>query len=436
VGEEETLEGWTVLSPGAEQEFVGYGETDTESRVLAYRVHGDEAGLLLERNPFYLESGGQVSDGGRVQGEGFALAVERVGRVQDRTAVFGPVEGVLAGDPGPVRARVVAPLRHDTERNHTATHLLHAALRATLGEHVVQRGSLVAPDRLRFDFAHTAPMTPEERARVEEVVNAGIWADHAVRVRHMDYDEAVSGGAMALFGEKYSEVVRVVQIPGVSTELCGGTHVRHTGEIGLFKIVSESGVAAGVRRIEALTGPGAYRWFSTQEERLVEAAAVLKSQPENLARRAEQVLEEQGRLEKLLEELRRSGGAGETEVASTEMTSEGGETFRFRAVRIRARDADDARAWGDGFVDEVSSGVAVLAADLPEDKHALFAFVTDDLIARGIRADQVVRQVAEMAGGRGGGRPHLAQAGVGDPAKLDEALRRGEAVVRRLAEGG
>jgi alanyl-tRNA synthetase len=431
---EATLDGWTVRADG-EQHFVGYTETDADAHVLAYRVEGDEAGLILDRNPFYLESGGQISDRGRVQGDAFAVAVERVASVQGRTAVFGPLEGILTGDPGPVRARVAAPIRHDTERNHTATHLLHAALRATLGDHVVQRGSLVAPDRLRFDFAHTAPLSETERERVEEIVNAGVWADHAVRVRHMGYEEAVSGGAMALFGEKYGDVVRVVEVPGVSTELCGGTHVRHTGEVGLFKIVSESGVAAGVRRIEAVTGPGAYRWFAARTARLDEAARLLRAQPDDVPRRARQLLEEQDRLEDLLGELRRGGGAGEKEVTDAEIAPASGPSFRFRAVRIRARDADDARAWGDGFVEEVSSGVAVLAADLPEDKHALFAFVTDDLIGRGIRADHVVRQVAEVAGGRGGGRPHLAQAGVGDPGRLDDALRRGEAIVRALAEG-
>jgi alanyl-tRNA synthetase len=432
-GEERSLDGWARRA-GETQVFTGYAETRSEGRVVAWHVDGDRAGLVLEHNPFYVESGGQISDVGRVEGDDFALAVDEVIRIDGVTAVFGRLEGVLLGDPGVVRAHVAASIRHDTERNHTATHLLHAALREVLGDHVVQRGSRVAPDRLRFDFAHTAPMTAEERDRVEARVNEGVWTDHPVLTRHMDYADAIQLGAMALFGEKYGDEVRVVDVPGVSTELCGGTHVRHTGEVGLFKMVSESGVAAGVRRIEALTGPAAFRWFVERERQLDETARVLRTPTEHVVRRAEQVLEEQGRLEQLIDDLRAQGGAGETVVGEAMVEPEGAEAFRFRAVRITARDADDARSWGDRFISE-GSGVALLAADLPEDRHSLFAFVTDDLIPRGIRADVLVREVAEVTGGRGGGRPHLAQAGVGDAARLDEALGAGEAIVRRLVEG-
>jgi alanyl-tRNA synthetase len=189
-----------------------------------------------------------------------------------------------------------------------------------------------------------------------------------------------------------------------------------------------------VRRIEALTGPAAFRWFVERERQLDETARVLRTPTEHVVRRAEQVLEEQGRLEQLIDDLRAQGGAGETVVGEAMVEPEGAEAFRFRAVRITARDADDARSWGDRFISE-GSGVALLAADLPEDRHSLFAFVTDDLIPRGIRADVLVREVAEVTGGRGGGRPHLAQAGVGDAARLDEALGAGEAIVRRLVEG-
>jgi len=431
VDEGETLDGWGGR-PDGEQRFVGYGSTDTETSVLAWRVDGERAGLVLADNPFYLEAGGQVSDRGEVEGEGWTLRVDDVRSVDGRTAVFGDLDGSWPDAPGDVRARVFRGVRHDTERNHTATHLLHAALREILGEHVVQRGSLVAPDRLRFDFAHTAPMTAEERAEVEARVNEGIWADHPVVVREMDHSEAVSKGAMALFGEKYGDQVRVVEIPEVSRELCGGTHVRHTGEIGLFKLVSESGVAAGVRRVEAQTGPGAFRYLAEIERRLDEAARALRTQPDNVARRAEQILDERAELETLLDELRQGGGAGETVVLESEIPAGDG-SFRLRAVRLKARDADDARAWGDAFLESVGSGVAVLAADLPGEKHSLFTFVTDDLIGRGIRADAVVREVAAVADGRGGGRPHLAQAGVGDPSKLNRALEAAEGVVRGLA---
>ncbi|MCH1569826.1 MAG: DHHA1 domain-containing protein, partial [Longimicrobiales bacterium] len=335
-----------------------------------------------------------------------------------------------------VRAAVHAGVRGDTIRNHTATHLLHAALRSVLGEHVVQRGSLVAADRLRFDFAHTAPMTNEEKAEVERIVNEGVWGNHPVEIDVRPYAEAVAAGAMALFGEKYADNVRVVHVPGVSMELCGGTHVSSTGDIGLFRIVAESGVAAGVRRIEALTGRGAFSYFAGREQALGVAAAVLKTRPDNLARRAEQLLAEKAEVERLLDEVRAQGGGGE-EIATEEAIELSGRgTASYRGVRLRARDLDDARKWGDTFLGAGESGVAVLAAEMPGDKHALFAFVTDDMISRGVRADAVVREVASLVGGRGGGRPHMAQAGVEDPARIDDALAAGAEAVRGLLSGG
>ncbi|MDT8342232.1 MAG: alanine--tRNA ligase, partial [Longimicrobiales bacterium] len=297
---EESLAAWERVSDDP-QEFVGYAERHSESPVLAVRAGEGRLGLILARNPFYLESGGQVSDSGEVVGEGWRLAVEDVRRVGGMTVVAGPVTGTppASWTGVVVEARVASAVRHDTERNHTATHLLHAALRNRLGTHVVQRGSLVAPDRLRFDFAHNAPLTPEEREAIEAQVNRAVWQDHPVRTRVTDHDDAVQAGAMALFGEKYGERVRVVEVPGVSLELCGGTHVRHTGEIGVFRIVSESGVAAGVRRVEAQTGPGAFRYFVEIQDRLDQAADVLRTRPENVTARIEHLLEERVRLERL-----------------------------------------------------------------------------------------------------------------------------------------
>ncbi|MEX2466996.1 MAG: alanine--tRNA ligase [Gemmatimonadota bacterium] len=434
---EQEIEGdWTVLATDP-QRFVGYDELRAETRVLAFRMEGASAGVVLEENPFYLESGGQVSDCGRVLGGGWALEVERVVRVGEQSAVFGSLSGVFPGGDSEITvvAEVPEDVRHDTVRNHTATHLLHAALQEVLGDHVVQRGSLVAPDRLRFDFSHTAPMTPEEKRRVEAIVNRRVWEDHPVSIGHRPYADAVAAGAMALFGEKYGDEVRVVDIPGVSMELCGGTHARHTGEIGLFRIVSESGVAAGVRRIEALTGPGAFRYLTDRERALERAAGVLKTAPENLTQRAERLLEEKAELETLLAELRAGGGGGAQDVVSESFELENGATASYKAVRLRARDADDARGWGDAFLQSGESGVAVVAAEMPEDRQALFAFVTDDLISRGIRADAVVREVAARVGGKGGGRAHMAQAGVNDASKLDEALRIGADKVREWLLG-
>ncbi|MGD2045498.1 MAG: alanine--tRNA ligase [Gemmatimonadota bacterium] len=430
-------EGWVVLSPVA-QDFVGYELLQVKTGVRAFKVDGDRVGLRLRQNPFYVESGGQVSDTGGVSGNGWKLTVSEVTKVGNETAVWGTVEGAFPADPTEpleVEARVAAT-RRDTVRNHTATHLLHAALREVLGEHVVQRGSLVAPDRLRFDFAHTGPMTSEERTRVEQIVNEAIWADHPVEIDHRAHADAVSAGAMALFGEKYGDEVRVVNIPGVSMELCGGTHARSTGRIGLFRLVSESGVAAGVRRVEALTGRGAFEYMVAKEDALAEAASVLRTTPENLTHRAEQLLQEKSEVEQLLDELRTQGGSGEVDVASETLTLGEGETAQYRALRIRARGVDDARKWGDAFLSAGETGVAILAAEMPGEKRALFAFVTDDMISRGVRADSIVREVAAVVGGKGGGRPHMAQAGVEDPSRLDEALASGVETVRGLLSAG
>ena len=430
----EDLAQWTVLETGTEQHFVGYESRTHDTDVLAYSVDGEQASVVLRENPFYIEGGGQVSDSGALTGDGWSLLVEGIHRVEGWTAVSGPLTGTLpeaGGEPIPVRA-TLTKLRNDTERNHTATHLLHAALRAVLGEHVVQRGSLVAPDRLRFDFAHDSPMTAVQKNEVERRVNEDIWADHPVRIEAVPYAEAVGRGAMALFGEKYGDVVRTVQVPGVSLELCGGTHVRHTGEIGLFKILSESGVAAGVRRIEAATGRGAFRHFEAVETHAADAASILRTSPEHLAQRVRQLLEERSELERLLSEMRKGGSAGEVPVHEVTVEASAGE-FIYRAVRLRVRGADDARAWGDGFLGSGRSGVAVVAAESGDGTHSLFTFVTDDLIGRGVRADLLIQEVAGQVGGKGGGRPHMAQAGVVDPTALDEALVSGEAVVRRLA---
>ena len=434
---DEDGEEWVHLREKEEQEFVGYEAMEVTTEVLAFRTENGRAALQLRENPFYVESGGQVSDRGTVQGDGWRLEVEEVRPAAGRTAVVGSIqEGGFPSHPEApfrVRARVAGAERHDTQRNHTATHLLHAALRETLGEHVVQRGSLVAPDRLRFDFAHTAPLTEEEKDEVESKVNADIWADHPVRVEHMAHARAMERGATALFGEKYGEEVRVVEVPGVSLELCGGTHCRHTGEIGLFRIVSETGVAAGVRRIEAVTGPAAYRHFQEAEDRLHQVAVALRARPENVLSRLSQVLEEKGQLEELLEELRREGGGGEDVVAEEEVQGPGG-GIRYVGVRLKARDPEDARSWGDGYREGGARRVAVAAVELPEGKHALFAFVSDDLIQDGIRADAVVRGVAARVGGKGGGRPHMAQAGVGDPSALDDALRAGPRILEEVLE--
>ncbi len=429
---------WRMSADAPEEHFVGHDSLDAESRVMDWCEGDGQLSLILQHRPFYLEAGGQVSDQGRVFADGWTMNVAEVLRDGDHVILRGQPTGKFPGSAvlgTTVTAQVDAPSRRDTERNHTATHLLHAALRSILGDHVVQRGSLVAPDRLRFDFSHTAPMTPGEVAKVEAMINEGIWVSHPVRTELRPFDEAVKAGAMALFGEKYDDEVRVVDIPGVSMELCGGTHVRRTGEIGLFKITSETGVGGGVRRIEALTGRKAFEYLAAFKNRVEELALSVKAQPANVERRVGELLAEKAALEELVDDLRRHGSGGADVLAEAEFEV-GGRSVKYSGVRLRVRNAGDVRKWGDTFRDSAEAGVAVVAAEMPGGKHSLFAFATDRAIAAGLRADQVVREVAAQVGGRGGGRPHMAQAGVGDPGGIDEAVRSGAEVVESRAREG
>jgi alanyl-tRNA synthetase len=422
-------DGWVELSD-AEQEFVGYQQDQIETEVLAYRPSDDGVALQLRENPFYSEAGGQVSDNGHVYGQGWTLAVENVRKLGGRVAVGGALEGEF--EPGGVTAVVEAPPRRETERNHTATHLLHAALRRVLGDHVFQQGSLVAPDRLRFDFSHTGPVTEIQLEEIERLVNEAILANAEVCPRQMGYREAIDRGAMALFSEKYGDVVRVVDIPGVSMELCGGTHVRTTGQIGLFRIVSESGVAAGVRRIEAVTGAEAYARGVKDRLTLRELAELLRTREDSVAARVRTVTEENRELQRQLERARASGGADLAEQLLGNPTAVDG--AKVIAAAIDVSSLDEARALGDRLRERMGSGIAVLATEV-EGKASLFAFATDDLIQRGVRADAVIREVAAVAGGRGGGRPHMAQAGIPEPGRVQEALSQVESVVRELLSG-
>ncbi|CAN5786219.1 alanine--tRNA ligase [soil metagenome] len=422
--------GWTVLDEDAEQAFVGYGAMQTETDVVAIRRENGRVGLQLRENPFYVEAGGQISDSGVVEGDGWRVEIDDVRKVGGRTAVLGNVAGEMPEPDGPLRVRAHVDVnRRDTMRNHTATHLLHAALRDVLGTHVVQRGSLVAPDRLRFDFAQPRPLAPDEIRAVEDQVNTAILQDVDVTTEEKPYAEAVELGAMALFGEKYGDVVRVVMVPGVSAELCGGTHVRHTGDIGLFRIVGETGVASGVRRIEAVTGRAAYRRAVEQEQLLEHAAAAVKTSPDGLLRRIEQLLEENRELKRNLDRARQAGAADA--VGDLIETAHDVDGVLVIAREVAAGSADELRALGDRLRERVHSGAVILAAR-QGGRTALLSVVTDDLISRGVKADALVRDVAKRTGGSGGGRPHMAQGGVGDAALLADALSNVPALVRSL----
>jgi alanyl-tRNA synthetase len=406
--------------------FVGYSATESDTEVVAIRrLSGGRIALVLKETPFYAESGGQIADAGEIVGDGWSVAVDEVKKVEGRHVAIGELTGEFHF--GRAHARVPVERRRDTERNHTATHLLHAALRQVLGEHVTQAGSLVAPDRLRFDFHHHGPIKAEQLSEIEEIVNRGIWADVDVGTVERPYRDAVASGAMALFGEKYGDVVRVVSIPGLSVELCGGTHARTTGQIALFKIVSETGVAAGIRRIEAVTGPGAYALVRGEEQRLHKLADLLRAPADGVVKRVETLLDERRKLEKRLEESLRGGG---DQLQQLLAGAENIGTSRLVSSSVTAGDVKELQQLGDALREQLGSGVGVLATSFGEGKSTLLVVVTDDLRDRGVRADQLIKPIAEAAGGRGGGKAHMAQAGIPDASRIAEAIARAPAVVR------
>jgi alanyl-tRNA synthetase len=400
---------WRSVKRG-KQKFVGYQTTESDTDILAFRQEGPRVELVLRENPFYAESGGQVSDVGGVAGPGWSLPVDAVRKDPKGTVVGGTFGETF--EPDTVRAAVDAARRHDIERNHSATHLVHHALRKHLGTHVRQQGSLVEPDRLRFDFSHHGPIDADTLHAIEQAVNELVLANEPVVTREMAYPDALALGAMAFFSEKYGDRVRVVHM-GPSIELCGGTHVRTTGQVGTFRIAGQSGVAAGVRRIEALTGTGALRAVRELEQRLAQVADALKAQPEHLVRRVEQLLEERQRLEARLAEALRSGGG---DIA--------GDTTDVNGVQVTiAETASDDRTEVGQIADRFREGKrnSVLVLFSSAGRGAIHVTLTDDLVGAGRKAGDLVNRIAALSGGKGGGRPHFASAGAGDPAKLSAA---------------
>ena len=414
--------------------FIGYERLDTETVVSAFRTLADgRVAVILRESPFYAESGGQESDRGTVTGDGWSVDVTEVKKVDGRVAAVGTAKGEIKF--GSAVAHVPRSARHDTERHHTATHLLHAALRKVLGDHVHQAGSLVTPEKLRFDFTHHGPLTSEQLSQIERNVNTAVWQSVPVTTREQAYADAVASGAMALFGEKYGDVVRVVDIPSVSTELCGGTHVRNISEIGLVRIVSESGVAAGVRRVEAVAGPHAFALMAERDRALVHVAGKLKvnlggatAHLEQLERKVESLLEENKQLEKRLDEAMRGGSAGGGMASQIVAKASDVAGVKLAVARVDVPDVKSFQALADAVRDGLGSGIAVLGASLSDGKGALIVVVTDDIREKGYRADTLVRDIAATVGGRGGGKPHMAQAGV-DAAQIDAALASAPAIV-------
>lgn len=420
--------GQVVKFEGQPTAFHGYDTLTLQAQVLALYKEGsqvssiqagDEAVVVLDRTPFYAESGGQVGDRGQLLGANGSFLVEDTQKIQ--AEVFGHrgrlTLGTLSvGDT--VEAQVDPVARQRAAWNHSATHLLHAALRKVLGNHVTQKGSLVDAQRTRFDFSHPHALTPEEIQRVENLVNEAIRANYPVQVRLMKYDEAIKHGAMALFGEKYGDEVRVVGMGDFSTELCGGTHVKRSGDIGLFKIVAESGVAAGIRRIEAVTGDLALEYVQQEEARLLEAAAALKTPPQEVNQKIAQILDNVKHLEKELARLKsRLAAARGDELADSAVEVKG---VKVLAAEIEGADAKALRDTLDKLKDKLKTAAIVLASR-EGGKVTLIAGVTSNLTDR-LKAGELVNHVASQVGGKGGGRPDMAQAGGTQPEHLPQAL--------------
>ena len=424
------------LDPAITSAFVGYDKLEAVSRISALTTEdevvealtdGDKGTIIVEETPFYGTMGGQEGDCGIIKGANGVFEVEDT--IKLRGGKYGHVGVMKSGmisNGEEVTLQVNEEARKNIEKNHSATHLLQKALKTVLGAHVEQKGSLVTPTRLRFDFAHFQAMTPEELEKVENLVNEKIQEQIPVVTDIMDTEEAKKSGAMALFGEKYGDKVRVVSMGDFSKELCGGTHVKNTAEIGLFKLVSEAGVAAGVRRIEALTGPSVTAYYKAQEEKIHEAAALLKTTPADL-------LEKIAHLQAEAKALQAENESLKSKLAKEALGDVMDKVTEVKGVKLLAASVPDVdmnglRDLGDQLKEKLGSGVVVLAS-AKDGKVSLLAMVTDDAMKKGAHAGKLIKEVAAVVGGGGGGRPNMAQAGGKNPEKIDEAVAKAAEVL-------
>jgi alanyl-tRNA synthetase len=410
-------------------DFTGYDRLTDESVITALfrdgepvqRLETGEAGIvILEHTPFYAESGGQVGDRGWLEtGTARFVVSDTQKQGQGVIAHIGMLEHGSLQQGERVEACVDAVRRQATVLNHSGTHLLHAALRQVLGDHVQQKGSLVGPERLRFDFTHYEPLTPAQLVQIEALVNEQVRANALAETRVMSIDDALAAGAMALFGEKYGDKVRVLSIGEFSVELCGGTHVSHAGDIGLLKITAESGIAAGVRRIEAITGERALRWVSSNESRLQRIAELVKGSRDDVDEKVAQLLEKNRRLEKELQQLKGKFASSQGSDLATRAVEING--IKVLAARLDGADSKTLRETLDQLKNKLGSAAVVLGT-VDGDKVSIVAGVTKDQTDR-IKAGELVNAVASQVGGKGGGRPDMAQAGGNQPEHLDAALQ-------------
>jgi len=422
-----SVTGGDAIKTDLETAFSGYEGTEGTSEIVALFADGksvdklsvgEDGGVILSSTPFYAESGGQIGDTGTLAAGDHSFTVVDTQKSGNAIVHYGSVQAGEFSVGDKIDARVDADRRQAIRLNHSATHLMHAALRTVLGDHVQQKGSLVAPDRLRFDFSHYEPVTDEQLQKIEDIVNDEIRRNVAAQTTMMSYDEAVDSGAIALFGEKYGDRVRVLNFGDFSIELCGGTHVSRTGDIGVFKITSEGGVASGVRRIEAVTGKGAMEWIDSNQRMLNALANMLKTQPDQAAAGIEHLLKQNKDLQKKLATARHALFTGEASDQEDLIQEVAG--IKVLAIRVEAADASVLREAVDRAKDKLQNAVVVLGT-VEDGKVRLAAGVTKNNTDR-IRAGDLIKPVAEQVGGKGGGRPDFAQAGGNKPEALDKAL--------------
>lgn len=425
------------LGSDAVSRFVGYDNLTAEGEILGLVVNeslvdqakaGDEVILLLDETSFYAESGGQTGDKGIIQNGNGEIEINDCKKGSlNRHLHFGVVKSGSFKVGDTVITEVDKKLRSAVERNHTSTHMMHRALRKVLGDHVEQAGSFVSPERLRFDFNHFQAMTHEEIRQVEEIVNEAILEAYDVDIFETSIDKAKALGATALFGEKYGEIVRVVKIGDYSTELCGGCHMTNSAKAGMFKIISEAGVAAGVRRIEAATGFNAVNLVEKMDDTLLEVAGALKTSPDQLLEKVHELSESNKHKEKTITELKQKFAGNMVLDIHQKMSIYAG--VQMTVADVENLGMDELRTVGDLLRDRMGSGIVLLGSSL-NDKVNFIAMATKDVVARGFHAGKVIKEVAAVAGGGGGGRPDMAQAGGKDPEKLLEALKKGEALIQ------
>jgi len=412
---------WVTLTTGADSEFVGYENLETQSVIRKYRIENENVHLILDKTPFYAEAGGEVGDVGIIEGSDFRLKIDDVRKINSSVMHTGRFETGSAINAAEVRAMVDEIANLQIRANHTSTHLLQAALRQVLGDHVHQSGSLVTPERLRFDFTHFTKVTKKEIEAVEDLVNARIRENLPVSAEQKDYQSARDSGAMALFGEKYGDRVRVISVGEFSKELCGGKHVRRTGDIGCFKIVTESAVAAGVRRIEAVTGAAVLDIARENEHTLEKLTGLLGVSPEQLANRIEKLIGEHKNLEKELRQNKKSGF--EQEIESLLAKAETIGSLKILTFQVQVDNLDELKKIGDLVRNKIGDGVGVIAGIINE-KPNLAVVVADRSIQQfGLKAGEIVRELGKILGGGGGGQAHMATAGGRFSEKIPEALQ-------------